>query len=79
MTKFSDRVTQMQSSPIRRLTPFALKAQAEGIKVLYTNIGQPDILTPPAFAEGVRTYLDSTRSKPVAYGPSEGLLPFRAA
>lgn len=77
MTKFSDRVTQMQSSPIRRLTPFALQAQAEGVKVLYTNIGQPDIFTPPAFDAGVRGYLDSTRSKPVAYGPSEGLLPFR--
>ena len=79
MTKFSDRVTHMQSSPIRRLTPFALKAQAEGVKVLYANIGQPDILTPPAFAEGVRAYLDSSRSKPVAYGPSEGLLPIRTA
>ena len=66
MTKFSDRVTYMQSSNIRRLTPFALKAQAEGVKVLYANIGQPDILT--SRLPGVHAYLDSSRSKPVAYG-----------
>ena len=42
---FSDRVKAMQTSPIRRLIPFADEAKSKGKKVFHLNIGQPDIRT----------------------------------
>ena len=80
MSGYSKRVMFMQSSPIRRLQPYALQAIKEGVKVLYGNIGQPDISTPSAFAEGVVNYIQNPQvSDTIAYGPSEGLLVFREA
>jgi len=35
--KYSERVTAMQSSPIRKLVPYALDAKAKGIKVYHLN------------------------------------------
>ncbi|MDD2297133.1 MAG: pyridoxal phosphate-dependent aminotransferase [Sphaerochaetaceae bacterium] len=80
MKGYSQRVMAMQSSPIRRLQPYALQAVAEGVKVLYGNIGQPDISTPVAFAEGVVNFIKNPQaSDPLAYGPSEGLPAFKEA
>ncbi|MCG4735148.1 pyridoxal phosphate-dependent aminotransferase, partial [Casaltella massiliensis] len=42
---FSNRVISMQSSPIRKLVPYATAAKEKGIKVYHLNIGQPDIKT----------------------------------
>ncbi len=42
MNNFSNRVTAMQASPIRKLVPFATAAKADGVKVYHLNIGQPD-------------------------------------
>lgn len=70
----------MESSPIRRFQAYARQAMDEGIQVLSANIGQPDFQTPSAFFSGMREYLDDpSRSKTVAYGPSEGFDPFRTA
>ena len=44
----------MPSSPIRKLVPFAERAQLNGIKVYHLNIGQPDIETPPSILDAVR-------------------------
>ncbi len=41
--KYSKRLTSMQSSPIRRLAPYATAAKKRGTKVYHLNIGQPDI------------------------------------
>ncbi len=66
--KLSQRVQLLQQSPIRKLTPYADKAKAAGKKVYHLNIGQPDIVTPPAFMEAVKAF----DAKVVAYGNSKG-------
>ena len=59
----------MQESPIRKLAPYAVAAKKSGKKIYHLNIGQPDILTPPAFMETVTNYSE----KVLAYSPSEGM------
>lgn len=44
----------MPPSPIRKLVPFAEAAKKKGIRVYHLNIGQPDIVTPPAMLEAVK-------------------------
>ena len=46
MPSISTKGTNMPSSPIRKLVPFAEQAERNGNKVYYLNIGQPDIQTP---------------------------------
>ncbi len=55
MMNVSQRGEQMPSSPIRKLVPFAEAAKKKGVKVYHLNIGQPDIETPPAIMEAVRS------------------------
>jgi len=52
----SERVNNMQASPIRRLIPYAEKAKKRGIKVLHLNIGQPDIKTPQIYFDYIKNY-----------------------
>ena len=66
--KFSKRVTSMQSSPIRKLVPYAEAAKAEGRKVYHLNIGQPDIVTPPGFLESIKNFAEDV----IAYSTSHG-------
>ena len=66
--KFSKRITSMQSSPIRRLVPYAEAAKAEGKKVYHLNIGQPDIVTPPGFLESIKKFAGDV----IAYSASHG-------
>ena len=73
MMKFSQRSLHLPLSPIRKLSPFADAAEAKGIKVYYLNIGQPDILTPPAAMQKLRdTSLDILK-----YSPSMGIPSYR--
>ena len=67
--EFSQRILNMQASPIRRLIPYAEEAKRKGRKVYHLNIGQPDIVTPPPFFEALRDF----RSSVLAYAPSEGI------
>ncbi|MHC1684487.1 MAG: pyridoxal phosphate-dependent aminotransferase [Clostridiaceae bacterium] len=71
--KFSTRVEKMSFSSIRKLTPFAEEARAKGIKVYPLNIGQPDIVTPDTFFEGIKRY----EEKIVKYSESQGILSLR--
>lgn len=64
----SRRALEMPASPIRRLAPLAEAAKARGTRVLHLNIGQPDIETPPAMIERLRT-MDA---KVLEYSPSTG-------
>ena len=66
--KFSKRITSMQSSPIRRLVPYAEAAKSEGKKVYHLNIGQPDIVTPPGFLESIKKFAEDV----IAYSSSHG-------
>ncbi len=63
----------MPASPIRKLTPFAEKAKADGKKVYHLNIGQPDIETPEGMLEAIK----NIDFKVWAYTLSEGTLSYR--
>ncbi|MBG9980532.1 pyridoxal phosphate-dependent aminotransferase [Facklamia sp. DSM 111018] len=67
--KFSNRIEQMEQSPIRRLAPLAQKAKDKGLQVIHLNIGQPDIPTPPNFLQAINDYSVSV----LEYAPSQGL------
>lgn len=74
MPKISMRGIDMPASPIRKLAPYAIEAQARGIKILSLNIGQPDLPTPPAALKA----LHSIDRKVLEYSPSDGLPSLRA-
>lgn len=73
MAKISDRGHKMPLSPIRKLTPFAIKARSKGIHVYNLNIGQPDIKTP----EWAIDALKETDFNVIEYSDSEGQLSLR--
>jgi aspartate aminotransferase len=54
--RLSQRATKTPPSPIRKLAPQAKKAESEGIAVHRINIGQPDVLTPPEYFEGLERF-----------------------
>lgn len=54
--KLSNRITNMQESPIRKLAPYAAAARKAGKKVYPLNIGQPDIKTPQSFFTAVGNF-----------------------
>jgi aspartate aminotransferase len=55
MPKVSNKATAMPASPIRKLVPFAEAAKKKGVRIYHLNIGQPDIETPSAFLNAVKT------------------------
>jgi len=75
MPLLSPRSATLQASPIRKLAPHARAAEARGTEVIYLNIGQPDLPTPPEMFDVLRG-LSLPR---LAYAPSEGLPETREA
>jgi aspartate aminotransferase len=73
MPNISTRGTNAHTSPIRKLSPFAEKAKKEGKKVYHLNIGQPDILTPPAAMQALK----ENKVEILAYSPSNGIPSYR--
>jgi len=73
MPNISNRTAQAYSSPIRKLTPFADQAKAEGNKVFHLNIGQPDLETPRTAFEKIK----NSKVDILAYGSSKGNLSYR--
>ncbi|WP_202710926.1 pyridoxal phosphate-dependent aminotransferase [Sporosalibacterium faouarense] len=67
--QFSQRITSMQESPIRKLVPIAEEAKKNGKKVYHLNIGQPDIPTPDAFFDAVKNFDEDV----LAYSFSQGI------
>ena len=67
--KISNRALEMNFSPIRKLIPLADEAAKKGIKVYKLNIGQPNIVTPDSFFEGLHSY----KEKIVTYSDSRGI------
>lgn len=63
----------MPSSPIRKLTPLAAAAAANGVKIYHLNIGQPDLPTPQKALDALKT-IDR---KTLEYSPSQGFLSLR--
>ena len=58
----------MPPSPIRKLAPLARRAEANGVRVLSLNIGQPDLPTPREAFESLK----HIERKVLEYSPSEG-------
>lgn len=73
MPTISSRGANAHTSPIRKLSPYADAAKKAGRKVYHLNIGQPDIQTPPAALQKVRT----TDVKVLEYSPSAGIASYR--
>ncbi|RVU55879.1 pyridoxal phosphate-dependent aminotransferase [Anaerosphaera multitolerans] len=65
----SQRIKEVPYSAIRKLTPFADKAKADGKKVYHLNIGAPDTKTPDEFFDAIK----NTNLKTLDYAPSKGL------
>ena len=67
--KFSSKVQKCGLSPMRKFHPYAVAAEAKGRNIYHLNIGQPDIETPKAFFDAVRSF-----DQPVLeYAPSPGV------
>ena len=66
---FSKRITECNLSPMRKFHTAAEQAKARGIKIYQMNIGQPDIVTPTAYFDAVRSFSQPT----LAYAPSPGI------
>ncbi len=69
MIKLSDRVLNMQYSPVRKFVPIADEARKNGVKIYEFHIGQPDVKTPDSFFNGLIRY----QEKIVKYANSQGL------
>lgn len=67
--KFSAKVEKCALSPMRKFHPYAVAAEARGLKLYHLNIGQPDIETPAAFFDAVRAFHESV----LAYAPAPGI------
>lgn len=71
----SKRGRDIQSSPIRKLNPYADRAKERGIHVYHLNIGQPDIPTPQPILDAFHNFDE----KVLSYGPAQGFLDLRQA
>lgn len=67
--KISINANRCEPSPMRKFHPLALQAQKQGKTIYHLNIGQPDLPTPEAFYEKIRSFDSST----VAYAESPGM------
>lgn len=68
MPFISARTTAVPLSPFRKWAALAEAAKARGTTVFHLNIGQPDILTPPAALARLQQELPAI----LAYSPAEG-------
>ena len=66
--RVSRRALDVPASPIRKLTPVADEAKKRGVKVLHLNIGQPDLETPAAMRDRLKTITETV----IPYSPSGG-------
>jgi len=71
----SQRGQHVIASPIRKFLPLMQDAQKRGITVHQLNTGDPDLQTPDAFFEAVKSY----SSRNLHYAPSPGIAAHVAA
>ncbi|MBE6971215.1 MAG: pyridoxal phosphate-dependent aminotransferase [Ruminococcaceae bacterium] len=67
--RFSSKVEKCGLSPMRKFHPFAVAAREKGRSIYHLNIGQPDIETPKAYFDAVRSFDQSV----LEYAPSGGV------
>ena len=65
----SINANRCEPSPMRKFHPLAVQAKKDGKNIFHLNIGQPDLPTPKAFYEAIRTFDEST----LAYEASPGM------
>ena len=75
MPQISDKSRALPASAIRKLTPFADAAKADGVKVYHLNVGAPDIDSPQSALDAVR----GIKEKHLSYSNSAGTLELRKA
>jgi aspartate aminotransferase len=68
---FSKKILEIKESPIRKLVPLALNVISNGGKVIYLNIGQPNLETPEVFFKAIKSF----ESKILSYSSSRGHQP----
>lgn len=73
--RLSERVQEMQFSPIRKFNPIAIKAKEKGKKVYHLNIGQPDVETPECFMDSIKAFKESV----IKYAESGGVVELQDA
>jgi aspartate aminotransferase len=66
--KISARALLTPPSPIRKLSAVAARARARGIQVFNLNIGQPDIVSPQEFKDGIKAFAEDV----ISYEDSRG-------
>ncbi|MBU1036863.1 pyridoxal phosphate-dependent aminotransferase [Patescibacteria group bacterium] len=66
--KISQRACLIPESPIRKLAQLEETAKNKGIKVYHLNIGEPDLLPPPAVFDFLHNYKNTT----IGYSHSQG-------
>lgn len=67
--QFSKKIEKCYLSPMRQFHPLEVEALKQGKKIYHLNIGQPDVETPQAFFEAVRSF----HAPVLAYAPSAGV------
>ena len=65
----SINANRCEPSPMRKFHPLAVQAKKEGKNIFHLNIGQPDLETPKAFYEAIRSFDEHT----LAYEASPGM------
>ena len=67
--RISINANRCEPSPMRKFHPLAVATQKQGKRIYHLNIGQPDLPTPQAYYDAVR----SCDHKTLAYAESPGM------
>jgi aspartate/methionine/tyrosine aminotransferase len=76
MALFSDRTAKIDTENAFRVGPYIARLEAEGHKVIKTNLGEPDFPLPRHIAEEVKRQIDNDLTH---YVDPQGILPLREA
>ena len=58
--RISINANRCQPSPMRKFHPYAVEAKRQGKKIYHLNIGQPDLPTPQAYYDAIRSFDEKT-------------------
>ena len=58
--RISINANRCQPSPMRKFHPYAQEAKRQGKKIYHLNIGQPDLATPQAYFDAVKSFSPKT-------------------
>ena len=67
--QISINANRCEPSPMRKFHPFAVEAKKKGKKIYHLNIGQPDLPTPQAYYDAIRSF----NAKTLEYEASPGM------